>query len=111
MVVDRAVPSSALRSPTVEADDLDVTIPAAPARRAETPEPLPAIYKPRPAPLQPSRPPAVEGAAAPTRVIDEEAASVSRAARRTSVWVLAAVAGACAVSVCGLVTLAFVVFG
>lgn len=109
VVVDRAVRPPVPGWLTDDADDLDVTIPAAPARRVET-EPLPAIYKPRPAPLRPSRPPAVEGGVAPTRVLDDGATSVSRAARRTSVRVLAAVAGACAVSVCGLVALAFVVF-
>ncbi|CAH0231159.1 hypothetical protein [Microbacterium foliorum] len=92
-----------------DAEDLDATIPAAPARRVEM-EPLPAIYKPRPAPLRPSRPPKVEGGVAPTRVVDDEAASVSRAARRTSIRVLAALAAACVVSVCGLVALALVVF-
>ncbi|MCP1428804.1 hypothetical protein J3D45_001302 [Microbacterium foliorum] len=111
VVVGRTVRPPAPDSPTDDAEDLDATIPAAPARRVEM-EPLPAIYKPRPAPLRPSRPPTVEGGVAPTRVVDDGAASVSvsRAARRTSVRVLAAVAAACAVSVCGLVALAFVVF-
>lgn len=111
VVVGRTVRPPAPDPPTDDAEDLDATIPAAPARRVEM-EPLPAIYKPRPAPLRPSRPPTVEGGVAPTRVVDDGAASVSvsRAARRTSVRVLAAVAAACAVSVCGLVALAFVVF-
>ncbi|MER7446533.1 hypothetical protein [Microbacterium sp. NPDC097977] len=111
VVVGRTVRPPAPDPPTDDAEDLDATIPAAPARRVEM-EPLPAIYKPRPAPLRPSHPPTVEGGVAPTRVVDDGAASVSvsRAARRTSVRVLAAVAAACAVSVCGLVALAFVVF-
>ncbi|OAN43215.1 hypothetical protein [Microbacterium sp. H83] len=73
--------------------------------------PTPAIYRPRPAPLAPSAPPTIVGAAAPTRVTDVEQTSVSRQARRWSVYTLLAVVGACAVSVAGLVGLGFLVLG
>ncbi|WP_091229738.1 hypothetical protein [Microbacterium sp. 3J1] len=73
--------------------------------------PTPAIYRPRPAPLAPTAPPVVIGAAAPTRVVDVDRTSVTKQARRWSVYTLLAFAGACAVSVAGLVGLGFVVLG
>ena len=86
------------------------------ARRVEsfaapTDGPAPAIYKPRPAPLVPVAPPVVVGAAAPTRVEDPELPSVAKQGQRWSLLTLVAAAGACVVSVAGLVALGFVVFG
>lgn len=86
------------------------------ARRVEsfaapTEGPAPAIYKPRPAPLVPVAPPVVVGAAAPTRVEDPGLPSVAKQGQRWSLLTLAAAAGACVVSVVGLVALGFVVFG
>lgn len=114
VAVDRRLPapsSQPRRTDVIVAppEDLDVTVPAAPPRRVDA-EPTPAIYKPRAAPRAPSRPPVVHGAIAPTRVLDEEVESVGRRARRISVLTLASVVGACAVSVGGLVALAFLVF-
>lgn len=88
---------------------------AAPARvesfAAPTDAPTPAIYKPRPAPLAPAAPPVVVGAAAPTRVDDPGLPSVAKQGQRWSLITLFVAAGACVVSVAGLVTLGFVVFG
>ncbi|MGJ0391088.1 hypothetical protein [Microbacterium sp. CGR1] len=70
----------------------------------------PEIYRPRPAPLGPSAPPIVAGAAAPTRAVDPELPSVAKQGLRWSMATLLAFAVACAVSVAGLVTLGFVVF-
>jgi len=78
---------------------------------APTDGPAPAIYKPRPAPLAPAAPPVVVGAAAPTRVEDPGLPSVAKQGQRWSLLTLAAAAGACVVSVAGLVALGFVVFG
>ncbi|MFJ6533812.1 hypothetical protein [Microbacterium sp. NPDC091662] len=78
---------------------------------APTDGPAPAIYKPRPAPLVPVAPPVVVGAAAPTRVEDPELPSVAKQGQRWSLLTLVAAAGACVVSVAGLVALGFVVFG
>lgn len=78
---------------------------------APTEGPAPAIYKPRPAPLAPVAPPVVVGAAAPTRVEDPGLPSVAKQGERWSLLTLAAAAGACVVSVAGLVALGFVVFG
>ncbi len=78
---------------------------------APTDGPAPAIYKPRPAPLTPVAPPVVVGAAAPTRVEDPELPSVAKQGQRWSLLTLVAAAGACVVSVAGLVALGFVVFG
>lgn len=90
---------------------LDDTIPrsAVSFERPTEPEP-PAIYKPRPAPLVPKAPPAVGGGPAPTRTDDPALPSVTRQGIRRSRATLLAFAGACAVSVAGLVTLGFVVF-
>lgn len=74
---------------------------AAPPRRSQT-EPAPAIYKPRPAPIVPRRPPAVVGGTAPTRDTDAVRASVVRRDRRTGMVAVAAVAVSCVVSVAGL---------
>ncbi|WEF21615.1 hypothetical protein [Microbacterium maritypicum] len=78
---------------------------------APTDGPAPAIYKPRPAPLTPVAPPVVVGAAAPTRIEDPGLPSVAKQGQRWSLLTLAAAAGACVVSVAGLVALGFVVFG
>ena len=65
---------------------------------------VPSIYKPRPAPLVPSAPPVlVAGAPAPTRIVEASRPSVAKAAVRESRLALLAVAGACVVSVAGLV--------
>lgn len=67
--------------------------------------PTPAIYKPRPAPLAPSAPPVVVGAAAPTRAAAPQLPSVVKRARRRSMATLLVFAGACVVSVAGLLAL------
>lgn len=85
--------------------------PVAPASFSTFAEPTPALYKPRPAPLTPSTPPAVVGAAAPSRIADPDQPSVAKQARRWSLLALSAFAGACAVSVAGLVGIGFLVFG
>jgi hypothetical protein len=77
---------------------------------APTDAPAPAIYRPRPAPLGPSAPPVVIGAAAPTRTVDPELPSVAKQGLRWSMTTLVAFAAACVVSVAGLVALGFVVF-
>ncbi|WP_341956390.1 hypothetical protein [Microbacterium sp. LWH13-1.2] len=77
---------------------------------APTDGPAPEIYRPRPAPLGPSAPPVVVGAAAPTRAVDPDLPSVAKQGLRWSMATLLAFAAACAVSVAGLVTLGFVVF-
>ena len=71
----------------------------------------PSIYKPRPAPLTPSAPPVVHGAAAPTRVENPELLSVTKQGARWSRYTLLAFGGACVVSLVGLVSLGFLVFG
>lgn len=63
------------------------------------------IYKPRPAPMTPVAPPSVAGAPPPTRGDGSELPSVIRQSRRRSVLSIAAFAGACVVSVVGLVLL------
>lgn len=77
---------------------------------APTDAPAPEIYRPRPAPLGPSAPPVVIGAAAPTRAVDPELPSVAKQGLRWSMATLVAFAAACVVSVAGLVALGFVVF-
>ncbi|MDN3444203.1 hypothetical protein [Microbacterium sp. APC 3901] len=76
---------------------------------APTDAPAPEIYRPRPAPLGPSAPPVVVGAAAPTRAVDPELPSVAKQGLRWSTATLLAFAAACVVSVAGLVTLGFVI--
>ncbi|MFK0402275.1 hypothetical protein ACIQTT_08105 [Microbacterium sp. NPDC090225] len=90
---------------------LEDTIPrsAVSFERPTEPEP-PAIYKPRPAPLVPKAPPAVGGGPASTRVENPALPSVARQGVRRSRATLLTFAGACAVSLAGLVTLGFVVF-
>lgn len=106
--------ATVLRSPEVVSrpgeEDLADTVPAPPRRREEA-EAAPAIYKPRPAPLVPSRPPVVVGSEVPTRDPDAVLASVVRRSRRASVRALVAVGAACVVSVAGLVGLGFVLLG
>lgn len=77
---------------------------------APTDAPAPEIYRPRPAPLGPSAPPVVIGAAAPTRAVDPDLPSVAKQGLRWSMATLLAFAAACVVSVAGLVALGFVVF-
>lgn len=77
---------------------------------APTDAPAPEIYRPRPAPLGPSAPPVVIGAAAPTRAVDQELPSVAKQGLRWSMAALVSFAAACVVSVAGLVALGFVVF-
>lgn len=93
----------------------DAPVDSAPASgpvsfEAPTDAPAPEIYRPRPAPLGPSAPPIVVGAAAPTRAVDPELPSVAKQGLRWSMATLLAFATACAVSVAGLVALGFVVF-
>ncbi|MFJ2371143.1 hypothetical protein [Microbacterium sp. NPDC087665] len=71
----------------------------------------PSIYKPRPAPLSPSAPPVVHGSAAPTRVENPDLLSVAKQGARWSRYTLLAFGGACVVSLVGLVSLGFLVFG
>jgi len=87
-------------------EELYDTVSRPPAADVEMP---PAIYKPRAAPRTPHRPPASPGDIAPTRVIDADRVSVAKAARRRSLYAVAAVSGACVVSVVGLVLLGFTV--
>lgn len=90
---------------------VDTTPAAGPVSfEAPTDAPAPEIYRPRPAPLGPSTPPVVVGAAAPTRAVDPELPSVAKQGLRWSMMTLLAFAAACAVSVVGLVALGFVVF-
>lgn len=89
------------RHPHSEPDVSTADTVAAPPRRSRT-EPAPAIYKPRPAPTAPRRPPAVAGGAAPTRDTDAVRASVVRRDRRTGMVAVIAVAVSCVVSVAGL---------
>lgn len=93
-------------------DPVPVTEPGAAPLSFEAPidAPAPEIYRPRPAPLGPSAPPVVIGAAAPTRAVDPELPSVAKQGLRWSMATLLAFAAACVVSVAGLVTLGFVVF-
>ncbi|MBW8762806.1 MAG: hypothetical protein JF592_09505 [Microbacterium sp.] len=134
MIDDRTVAVERRRRPDLTADEVSVedrTVAVerrrrtdAPLERAEDDEELydtvsrppaadvekpPAIYKPRAAPRTPHRPPASPGDIAPTRVIDADRVSVAKAARRRSLYAVAAVSGACVVSVVGLVLLGFTV--
>ena len=102
--VDRAVPDPSEAAEVAASRRVD-------SFAAPTEGPAPAIYKPRPAPLAPVAPPIVVGAAAPTRVEDPGLPSVAKQGRRWSMVTLVAAAGACVVSVAGLVALGFVVFG
>lgn len=97
-IVVRSRPASTEDDPST-AD----TIAAPPRRRPG--DAAPAIYKPRPAPVAPSRPPAVVGATAPTRDTDAVLASVVRRDRRSSAIAVTAVGVACVVSMAGLVGL------
>ncbi|WP_448719506.1 hypothetical protein [Microbacterium natoriense] len=90
-----------------EDEDLYETVRRAPASDTAPP---PAIYKPRAAPRTPHRPPAQPEAIAPTRVIDPGIASVAKASRRQSALAVAAVGGACVVSVVGLALLGVALF-
>lgn len=106
VVVDRAVP----RTQRVEdGGSASVIRPltVAPTNEATA---TPSIYKPRPAPLIPASPPAIAGAAAPTRIEDPDRPSVARQSRRWSFYAVAAAAAACVVSLIGLAVLAIVVF-
>ncbi|MFJ2543422.1 hypothetical protein [Microbacterium sp. NPDC087589] len=93
-------------------DPAPVTEPGAAPLSFEAPSdaPAPEIYRPRPAPLGPSAPPVVIGAAAPTRAVDPELPSVAKQGLRWSRATLLAFAAACVVSVAGLVAVGFVVF-
>ncbi|MFD5224361.1 hypothetical protein ACFWHT_01930 [Microbacterium sp. NPDC058342] len=94
-------------APDVDPATLDTV--KAPPRR-DVPERAPAIYKPRPAPLVPSRPPAVGGAAA-TRDTDTVTASVVRRGRRAGLIAIVSVGAACVISVAGLATLGLMILG
>lgn len=90
-------------APTEDDPSTADTIAAPPRRRPG--DAAPAIYKPRSAPVAPSRPPAVVGARAPTRDTDAVLASVVRRDRRSSAIAVTAVGVACVVSMAGLVGL------
>lgn len=90
-------------APTEDDPSTADTIAAPPRRRPG--DAAPAIYKPRPAPVAPSRPPAVVGATASTRDTDAVLASVVRRDRRSSAIAVTAVGVACVVSMAGLVGL------
>lgn len=110
VVVDRGRRTDA----EATAPDLDPSIAdtvKAPPPRRETAEPAPAIYKPRPAPLVPSRPPAVADGVTATRDTSAVTASVLRRSRRAGMLAVVSVGAACVVSVAGLVTLGFVLLG
>ncbi|MGW9628062.1 hypothetical protein [Microbacterium sp. NPDC055521] len=98
------------RHPHSEADLSTVDTVAAPPRRSPT-ETTPAIYKPRPAPIVPRRPPAIVGGAAPTRDSGAVRASVVRRDRRTGLIAVTAVVVSCVVSVAGLGGLALALLG
>nr|WP_201468698.1 hypothetical protein [Microbacterium hydrocarbonoxydans] len=106
---DRAVAEQSLPQPSdaeaVTDADAGAMAFAAPA------EPAPAIYKPRPAPLEPSAPPIVVGAEAPTRTDDPERPSVAKQARRWGVLTLVAFGVACVASVAGLIGVGFLALG
>ncbi|MGH8956428.1 MAG: hypothetical protein ACRDVF_15605 [Microbacterium sp.] len=91
------------------ADRAEADVPA--SFEAPTDAPAPEIYRPRPAPLGPSAPPVVIGAAAPTRTVDPDLPSVAKQGLRWSRAALITFAAACVVSVAGLVGLGFFVFG
>jgi len=120
IVVDRSLPrgpgektASAVQTAATASDSdpsLADTITAPPARQRGLPA-SPAIYKPRPAPLVPSRPPSVAGGEAPTRDVSAVTASVARRGARGGVLALVSVALACVVSVAGLVAVAFLLLG
>lgn len=95
------------------ASDLDPSIAdtiVAPPRRGES-EAAPAIYKPRPVPIVPSRPPTVAPGVAPTRDTAAVRASVVRRDRRTGVFAVVSVAVAGVVSAAGLATLIIALLG
>ena len=91
------------------ADRAEADVPA--SFEAPTDAPAPEIYRPRPAPLGPSAPPVVIGAAAPTRTVDPDLPSVAKQGLRWSRAALITFAAACVVSAAGLVGLGFFVFG
>lgn len=107
LVVDRSRPADA-GTPDLDPSLMDTI--AAPPRR-EVVDPAPAIYKPRPAPRIPSRPPAVTGGEPATRDTAAVTASVVRRSRRAGALAVICVAGACIVSVAGLVTLGVLLLG
>ncbi|QMU97069.1 hypothetical protein FVO59_07405 [Microbacterium esteraromaticum] len=113
VVVDRSRPAAASTAHDGAASDLDPSVAdtiAAPPRRGAD-ESAPAIYKPRPAPLVPSRPPVTAGGVAPTRDTASVTTSVLRRSRRTGIFALLSVGAACLVSVAGLATLGIVLLG
>lgn len=110
VVVDRTPRSSSAQHPGSELDAAVAdTIVAPPQRRGEAS--MPAIYKPRPAPIVPSRPPAVSAGPAPTRDHDAVLASVARRSRRSGMLAVLAVALACVVSAAGLLTVGLTLLG
>ena len=98
------------RDAAAEAESSIADTVVAPPRRSGS-EATPAIYKPRPAPIVPSRPPTVTAGAAPTRDTAVVKTSVVRRDRRAGVVVVASVAVACLISVVGLVTLGVALLG
>lgn len=95
----------------VDLDPATADTVAAPPPRRDAEEPAQAIYRPRPAPLVPSRPPVAAGGVAATRDTAAVTASVLRRSRKAGVLAVVAVGTACVVSIAGLVTLGFVLLG
>jgi hypothetical protein len=108
VAVRRRRRSDAVAEPAIDDEGLYDTVSRPPAVAEEAPPP--AIYKPRAAPRTPHRPPVAPGDNAPTRVLDADRISVTKAARRRSLYAMAAVSVACVVSLVGLVLLGFTVF-
>jgi len=108
VAVRRRRRSDAVAEPAIDDEGLYDTVSRPPAVAEEAPPP--AIYKPRAAPRTPHRPPVAPGDNAPTRVLDADRISVTKAARRRSLYAMAAVSVACVMSLVGLVLLGFTVF-
>ncbi|MFT4158079.1 MAG: hypothetical protein QM630_09185 [Microbacterium sp.] len=102
IVADRRRRSDPAGVPGLDHEGLYNTVHRPPAVEVEK---TPAIYRPRAAPRTPHRPPALSGDAEPTRVIDPGVMSVTKDGRRRGLYAVIAVAGACVVSVVGLVLL------
>ena len=110
---DASIPDTIVvrsRDAAAEAEPSSADTVVAQPRRSGS-EATPAIYKPRPAPIVPSRPPTVTAGAARTRDTTVVKTSVVRRDRRAGVVAVASVAVACLISVVGLVTLGVALLG
>ncbi|MFF5625229.1 hypothetical protein ACFY5A_07655 [Microbacterium sp. NPDC012755] len=106
VAIDRRRREGAENTPTADDESLYDTVRRPPAPEQKS---TPSIYKPRAAPRTPHRPPVQTEETAPTRVHDSGILSVTKAGRRGGIIAVAAVGGACVVSVVGLVLLAVAV--